>query len=264
MGPSEGEPTLYHWPLYLHAARLFLPLLFIALLFRAPNRTRNAWWVALALLLPLLLSWGIEKSGVTRFILPLHDSYTVFVYAMAFLWLLADKLGGLSRIRSLVYAAVILLLSGVIGLFGLSALRLDTTTIVYYLFAGVALATLTLAGVACRKRYTPKRFLLWHFIIAVPCCGILAILVGGLLVFLPRLIAGDIISERFIRFNLRFVVLPMGLGGLALFAAMAPFVALALWNQTYRSRFHAIFRLPGMDSMEEDERNDENRGGNNS
>jgi hypothetical protein len=37
------------------------------------------------------------------------------------------------------------------------------------------------------------------------------------------------------------------IGGSTLFLLLLPFVALALWSPAYRPRFHAIFRLPGMD-----------------
>ncbi|OQB39988.1 MAG: hypothetical protein BWY09_00900 [Candidatus Hydrogenedentes bacterium ADurb.Bin179] len=41
------------------------------------------------------------------------------------------------------------------------------------------------------------------------------------------------------------------IGGSVLFVFMLPFLALALWFPTYHARFHAIFRLPGMDYEEE-------------
>ena len=247
MGPSQGEPTFYYWPVYLHASRLLPLLILMLLLARRPNRNRNAWWILLALALPLLFNFGLQQTGVTQYIPYVHDSYAILIIAMMLLWLLADMLAVLTRKRALFNAVVIMVLAGVIGQFSFSSLNLNDTAMGYAAFAIAAFATILLPGIACRKRYSTKRFLLWYIIITIPIGAVVAAVVAALVTFLPPLFSGDNISMGFVRFHLTSTILPAALGSGALFLAVAPFVALALWVPVYRQRFHAIFRLAGMD-----------------
>jgi hypothetical protein len=257
MGPKQGEPTFYYWPVYAHASRLFPLLLLMFLLARRPNRNRGAWWILPALALPLLFNFGLERTGVTQYIPHVHDSYAILIIAMTLLWLMADKLTDLTRKRALMNAVILFVLAGIIGLFSFSSLSMDGTAMAYGAFAIAALATIILPGVMCRKHYSPKRFLLWYIIIALPIGAAFAALVAALVTFLPPLFTGDSISMGFVRFHLSSTILPAALGSGALSIAVAPFIALALWVPVYRRGFHAIFRLPGMDFGQDEAYNEE-------
>lgn len=255
MGPNESEAVVFHWPFYLHATQLVPFGILLLLLLRNPNRTRIAWWIVPATTLPLLFNWGLEKTEISRNVLFVHDGYVIFIFALAFLWLMSDALIHLTRKRAFLNVAGMLILAGLIGLFGVAWLSwqfylVDTvivTALVYAMFIILALATLILTGVVCRKRYTIKRFLLWYVLIGIPGCGVFAMVIASLIIFVPRLISGGL-TLHIVQFNFSNTILPVAFGGtIALFVAVLPFLILAIWVPLYRRRFHAIFRLPGMD-----------------
>ena len=117
MGPAEGKPTVYHWPVYLHVLRMVPFLLLLLLLARKSNRTRQTWWILPALILPLVFNWWLTKSGLTQQVSFLNESYLTFIVAMTILWLLSDSLVNISRLRTLVKVAAIFVLIGIFNLF---------------------------------------------------------------------------------------------------------------------------------------------------
>jgi hypothetical protein len=261
--PREGKPVAYHWPVYIHAARLIIPLILLALLLRKPNRRLSAWWALFpTLALPVAALWVAKKmveemgetmiEGVTGF---LGDSITLILFAMAFLWLTADRLGNQPRPKAFAGVMGMLALAGSIGLLGVSALGFDAMLIlkafVYAVFVAVFLAVMALTAFESRKRYTPLRFLIRFFIILV--VGISA--VGTLLSMLLMTLAGFFMGGGFDMDYLAEIVMGQMMGsafiGLVLFLLMLPFLALALWCPVYRQRFHAILRLPGMQPAED-------------
>ncbi len=228
-----------------------LPLILVLVLFREANRKRGAWWVLVpALVLPIVIVWGLERSGVTRYAAFVHDSITAFFFAMGFLWLWADKLTGMSRKRTLLNAVGLLFLAGIIGLPGVSALSFGSeflsSATLYAILAGAAIAAMALAGAACRKRYSLLRYLVWLFIVLVPGVGgVLTFLVGWALL-LPRVMAGRTVSGQYLYYHFQETMLIGLIGSVVLFIALLFFLTLARWNPVYRVRFYAVFRLPGM------------------
>ena len=232
MGSHDVPEIIFYWPPYLHIAGVVMPLVLVALLLRTTNRSRSAWGMALPVIMLLVGIWGLEKSNVIHFTYSndisiflnviSYDGIQGMLFAMAFLLLLSDKLIGLTRVAALVYAVLILACAGVFVLFDVHAQRLDTYIIpamlAYCTFASTTLAALTLAGIECRKRYTPLRFLIWFFIIFLIVAAIVQFVV-------PKLLLWEGI----------FLLL------------LLPFLVLLLWVPLYRRRFHAILRLPGMD-----------------
>ncbi len=252
MGPRESEPVIYQWPAYFHLSRLIPVAVLLALLLRAPNRTRSAWWILLpALALPFVASWALALSGLARYLALLDDVVLMFFFGLAFLWLLGDKLADLPRPTALVYAAWLLLLAGIIGLIGVSTfdphLFLIPTAIAYGFISALAVIALALAGLACRKWYSPRRFLISLFVV-------IALGAGGVAMFfsLMSLLPSLLIEGEMMGWYMLPAMMGMLMGGLlgatVLFLLLLPFVALAIWNPAYRPRFYAIFRLPGMDS----------------
>lgn len=254
MGSGEGEPAVYHWPIYYHFTWLMLPLLLAVLACRAPNRRAfTPWLLPLSmLLLPAAGFWLLEKLEILRSFGFLADSVTMYLFAMAFLWLLADKISHSERMASFGYAVLILLAAGVIGLVGISGLGfgliLIPTGIVYGLMVFVAMVAILSTGVACRKRYTPLRFLVWLFIVCVPYMGGLLVLILFLPLSFSQVFFGESLSLTAIPSHLASAAAPGLILGLVVFGLVFPFMALAVWAPAFRPRFHALFRLPGMQS----------------
>lgn len=255
---------VYYWPAYLYALRLVPFLLLLLLLVRKPNRTLSTYWMLPAVVLPLVFNWGLEKSGVTRYIPFVHDSYLVLVVALVCLWLLADLLINRGRVMKVILTLVILVLAASITQLSLTFFKSEDwvtywtsrIAIVSGLFIAAALATILLTVFACRKQYTPGRFRLWLEIITMPIGGSIAALIAAAIIYGEPLLVGRGLRMDYVQHKLLDTVLPAALGSGALFLAVAPFVALALWVPVYRRRFHAIFRLPGMDLESHDGYND--------
>ena len=243
-----------------------MPLLLLAALtLRAPNRTRGAWLALIPpLVLPPLLLWLLEQGGLAALFGFLSDSVAIFLFAVAMLWLLADKLGGPSRMTAAGYALLVVLAASVIGMFGVSSLSLGfiliPTGIVYGIMTAVFFAAMVFAAAACRKRYTSTRYLVWLFCILVFAIGCVLAFFSGLMTVISLLLMEGGLDVSYLFYS--FVIsLATGLAvGLAVFLLVLPFIALALWSPTFRPRFHAVFRLPGMCFEQEDAHNDESNG----
>jgi hypothetical protein len=126
----------------------------------------------------------------------------------------------------------------------------------------VVLAALFLSGLACRKRYTPGRFLIRLFAITVLGFGGIWILLHAIFRIMPLLLSDEISFNR-IRWVIQDEMVPVLIAFPVLFVILLPFMALALRTPVYRTRFHAIFRLPGMAFQEEAMYSDPTTGGDN-
>jgi hypothetical protein len=251
LGPREGDPTIHYWPFYVRGAWLILPLVLLALLCRRQNRTRDAWCVLLpASLLVLLSNWHLTIVDFDHSLGFLNDSVILFFFAVAFLWLLSYRLVYLPRLKTLAYAVWLLVLAGIIALPAISYmdvnLGLVSSALAFAALAAPTLLAMILAGRACRKRFSSLRYIIWFFIALVPGIGGVLMSLISLAMLVPRVVTGRGISLRSVYYRLEeYVGIGLG-GGSILFAFMLPFLALALWFPTYRARFYAIFRLPGM------------------
>jgi len=251
LGPREGGSTTYYWPFYIRGAWLILPLVLLALLCRRPNRTLDAWCVLLpASLLALLNNWHFKIIDFDHSLGFLNDSVLLFLFAVAFLWLLSYRLVYLPRLKTVAYAVWFLILACAIALPAISYmdvnLGLVSSALAFGALAAAMLLAMILAGRACRNRFTSLRYIIWFFIALVPGIGGVLMSLVALLMLAPRLVSGRGISLRIVYYRLEeYVGIGIG-GGSVLFLFMLPFLALALWFPTYRARFYAIFRLPGM------------------
>lgn len=263
-GPREGEPAAYYWPVYIHMVRLIIPLALVALLFRRPNRMRGAWWVLPLALIPLVTGLWIADAGdaigLFDFVGLLIETVTLPFFALAFLWLMADNLGNLPRLRTLTLAVGTLVLAGIIGLFGISAFGFDAMltvkAFIYAVFVVVFLVAMSLAAFVSRKRYTPLRFLLWVFLILVVGTAVTGTALSMLLMLMAGILMGGGFSLLYLAPMLVGQMTVSALAGLVLFLFVLPFLVLALWCPFYRKRFYAILRLPGMQQEEDSVYND--------
>lgn len=263
-GPREGEPVAYYWPVYIHMVRLIIPLALVALLFRRPNRARGAWWVLPLALIPLVTGLWIADAGdaigLFDFVGVLIETVTLPFFALAFLWLMADKLGNLPRLRTLTLAVGTLVLAGIIGLLGVSAFGFDAIlnvkAFIYAVFVVVFLVAMSLAAFVSRKRYTPLRFLLWFFLILVVGTAVTGTALSMLLMLMAGFLMGGGFSLLYLAPMLMSQMTMSALAGLVLFLFVLPFLVLAFWCPFYRRRFYAILRLPGMQTKEDSVYND--------
>ncbi len=256
LGPREGDPTIYYWPFYIRGAWLILPLVLLALLCRRQNRTRDAWCVLLpASLLAWLSNWHFKIIDFDHRLGFLNDSVILFLFAIAFLWLLSYRVVYLPRLKTVAYAVWFLILAGAIALPAISYMDVNsglvTSVLVFGALATAMLLAMILAGRACRKRFTSLRYIIWFFIALVPGIGGVLMSLISLPMQVLRLVAGPQLWLRYLYGNIEEYVMVGLIGGSVLFVFMLPFLALALWFPTYHARFHAIFRLPGMDYEEE-------------
>ncbi len=263
MGPEEGPPVAYCWPFYLHMVRLILALAVVVLLLRRPNRVLGAWWVMLPVVLFLLPGYfDFTQINLIQYFSFLLDSVAVFVFAMACLWLLADTLEGRARMTALALALLVLLLAGCVGMVGVSALSLGLVLIpvgiVYGLLACAALGAMALAGVACARRYSPMRYLVWFFMILAVGVLCVMLLPTGVSLVVRAMIAGEALGLGDLPTLLAQYVLSAFIVALVIFMLALPYLALAIWSPVYRPRFYAVFRLPGMDSGDDKEYTGEN------
>ena len=169
LGAKDGPPVMYSWtPSSLMP--LFLPwLAVLSLLMLKPNRSAQAWWVWLALGIVCGLGLTIPGwlGGVSS---ELGDILSQLFIALAFgwcaLWLLAPSLS--ARNRFLTAVGMFLILAG-FSLFTYLAREdwgedwgLRATFFLPLALMGFALVlALSLAGFACRHRFTVLRFLLY-------------------------------------------------------------------------------------------------------
>ncbi|OQB35605.1 MAG: hypothetical protein BWY09_02239 [Candidatus Hydrogenedentes bacterium ADurb.Bin179] len=190
----------------------------------------------------------------------LIETVTLPFFALAFLWLMADNLGNLPRLRTLTLAVGTLVLAGIIGLFGISAFGFDAMltvkAFIYAVFVVVFLVAMSLAAFVSRKRYTPLRFLLWFFLILVVGTAVTGTALSMLLMLMAGILMGGGFSLLYLAPMLVSQMTMSALAGLVLFLFVLPFLVLALWCPFYRKRFYAILRLPGMQQEEDSVYND--------
>lgn len=109
-GPTDGKPVLYHFsPLY-HVQGLIpwllLPLAFVAL---KENRTLQAAWILAPIALLAGFYWAFMAivKATSGSMMQMNQLFTIMVLGFSLIWLLADRIGGRSRIATLLLAAFI-------------------------------------------------------------------------------------------------------------------------------------------------------------
>ena len=164
--------------------------------------------------------------------------------ALGALWLLAHKLSGRSRAAAFFQALGIMLLAGVAAAAcgGMGVLAFGAVGL-HLLFSALLLVAMSLAGTACRRRYTARRFSVWVVVSCVAVCLAAALPVAALIV----------ISAMGADAGMVLMILPGFLGsalmlGLLLACLLLCFLVLAYRNGFYRQRLHRVLRLPGMDA----------------
>ena len=198
-----------------------------------------------ALVTMVLASAGMNDGG------GMGQALALVALGLATVWLLADTFAGMERVLAFFAAGGVMALIGVIGapcVMGLSQ-GLILCALLYFIFVGAVMLGLLFAGVFCRKRYSPSRFLGWFslFVVGVPFIVIFGF--GCFVALLMMLQSGAAEAIGAVG-----AVAGMGLVvGTCLWVATVPFIGLALRVPFYRDRFHGVYALTGM-------REDENGG----
>ena len=183
---------------------------------------------------------GFRSTGDIEMFNMVVDSLVV---GIAFLWLVAHKLG---RCNSLGAFFLALLLMAAICLVGIlsylgTGFSLDAVwgLIVLAIQALAILISFVLAGWCCRKRYGPVRFMLWLAVWIVAAC-IVSMLVAYSIMFFIQQVSIPILT-------LLFMTLIVGsVFAACLYVIVLPFMILAFRSPLFRERFYACLRLKSL------------------
>ncbi len=252
LGPMEGSSVSYRWNVLWNLAVLIPWIVFMLLLVRPANLNRRAWMILVPLLVlevPLgLFAWLLGFTSASQAFAGI-DFASVFVLGLASLWLISDRLGGLTATNAFLAAAGFMLGMAIVG--GLSATgfafdgSLAFIMIPYLVASGATLVGMLLAGTCCRKRYTLGRFAVWFFL-TVPAT--VAGLLVGFALFSMMLTYLEMGRSTFVFLLLLPVIVAGCFLGALLAVILLPFMLLTFYNREYLNRFHAIFKLPGMET----------------
>ncbi len=169
LGAREGPPVAYSWMAQSLMPQLLPWLLALGLLALKRNRTPRAWWiwlplgcsVALVSFVPMLFDF-LPSDPLNLF----SETAGALVFGVAGVWLVSPYLAG--KHRALTFLGMLFTLV-VISLVAF-AIRLDWgdqwpqnfAYLVFLVVVGAVLAVaLSLAGLACRRRYRPLWLTVW-------------------------------------------------------------------------------------------------------
>lgn len=241
LGPSESEPVVIPWAWYYHLPQFAGWTAVLALLLlRKPNRVAQAW----AILIPFFLLSEIAVPWLCR--LPnvrdnnLYDlPMQWFVVAWATLLLAADWLARRRPLVRLVLTFAWVMLVAVaaqmgstgywqVGVFFVQCYAMPVATLV--------LAFL-LARFCCRRRYRPRRFMVWLLVWLLAWTS-----AGCCLLFAYILFTVGRLGSDFARLGSQIAVVSGGTAAIV-YLLILPFMILVFRNALYRERFQNLLRL---------------------
>ena len=117
-------------------------------------------------------------------------------------------------------------------------------TIMFSVLILAILLGIVLAGVCCRKRYGPWRFMLWLglWTVIMGVFVLLGYLVVVMIAFRP---GGELDMGFFVRMLPQVLIMGLAVGALS-YGLAIPYMVLALRSSLYRERFYRCLRLRGM------------------
>lgn len=249
VGPQEGEPVAFHWPLYLNLIVVLPWLLVVSLLFRPANLNRHAWLVlapVIVLQVPLgLLGWALSNA-IGGEVAVFFDMLLLFPLGLAAVFLLADMLGAWGRLGAFLGAACILAVVGVVGAAGFGTLNLDAaalTILIGYLTMSVAvLAGFLFAGVLCRKQFRAGMCALWMLLFGPGTLAALIVCLVVAVVIVQVVMMGAMGTDALFMFSALVGGVVGAVFAAFVFAAMlTPFVVLFLGSPLYRERLATVY-----------------------
>ena len=243
LGIKQGTATIYPWKWYysMPALGLWIVLALAILLVRDNREARVLLILVPIIFVRLLWSLFIPILGIPSSVQVVFGVFIdATVIGLAVLWLLAYKLGNRNRVVSFLLALIVLLAVSAIAVVSYQAWSLGVTLrvmAVQVLQLVIMLLGFVLASWCCRKRYGPKRFMLWLALWTI-VISLVWMFIFFLILVRPSV---DELSKQ----------IPEVLGGSSIFAIIIfilnlPFMILAFVCRFYRERFYAYFHLKSM------------------
>jgi len=246
LGPTRGEPFVYHRRLRQNLPRLLPWALLVTLLFLPRNRGLHP---KMALVVAMLVYWifgEASRSSLCGDFNPfryIHFQCILLYQAVGVglcgLWLLSPFLSRLRRRWIIPPAAILLTAVASLAFWeeagGEAYPGITAGLIAVFLASLTIVVALALGGVSCRNNYAPWRFTLWT--------AIWLLVVTVLACLTITAFFGDFRSFHEAVITLSLACGDMTIGSLA---ASLPYLALTFHNRVFRQRFYTIFRLPGM------------------
>jgi len=236
LGAKEGPPASYSWtmPSLMPLALPWLALL--AWLMLPPNRTGRAWWIWLPLAgvvgLTSTLRALLENLPGMGFDM-VADAAGALAFGPAALWLLASYLKG--RHRLLTFLAM-LVIQGVMSLvaWGVVDEGLGPEFFLPVMGCWIAASSvaLSLAGWVCRRRFRPRRLLLWFLIWLVS---------SWMAAITPMFLNASAAGASGL-WGMFATVVATATG--FVFVTWLPFLVLSFANPFFRERLGGLLRLP--------------------
>jgi hypothetical protein len=217
----------------------------LGLLLLKPNRRASAWWIWV----PLGCVAGVASTPQSVLALLPSSQFEIFLelisalgFGLAALWLLSSYLGW--KHRMLTFLGILVAMEGFSVLafvvrqswegVGPDTLAVGISLMVCVMVISIALS---LAGLACRRRYGWLRLSLW---------SLAAVVVVWLLIYGPFFIIGMIASGGRVPLLTLFGIAGVVAG--VTFGVLLPFLVLAFANRFYRERLKALLHLGGTGS----------------
>ena len=242
---------VYDWKFYYNLPAMGLwVVLVLAIVLVKDNRNIRA----LAVLIPLAvvyLGWmvlglllGMDSSAKSLF----DQVAASLAIGLAVLWLLGHKIGKRNRFISFLLAFIIMAVVAAVGMLSYGGLNISQEAIVGAILFGVLmlamLVGIVMAGVCCRKRYGPWRFMLWLGLWTV-AGGLVLVLVYFVVIMLIFRIGGGLDMEMLIRMLPQMLIAGVVVGAIS-YGLVIPYMVLAFRSKLYRERFYGCLRLRGM------------------
>ena len=244
-GPTNGKPVTYHFsPLY-HVQGiipwLLLPLALVAL---KENRTRQAAWI----LVPIVLLAAVY-SAVMKLLpmdsggaVQLNVMFTSIVLGFSMIWLFAERIQNRNRLVTFLLATLIYF--GFLGVNLLSA-GFGESIIAIVFLAAISISAIIFAF-AIATLTSPKRFSTIRFVIMIGAAlfaSLLVIFSAITFIFYPpaNVPAGARLTE---------VLTASFFGSLIYYTGLLPFLVMLYANPFWRKRFEAVLGIQTKVSIE--------------
>ncbi len=241
LGDEESKPAFVQWQWAYYLPSLLIWLI-VGLLLVVPkaNRNRQAWLILIPPVLVITL-WPMPFRLMpmpAEFALSFGLVFVSLAKAWTVVWLIGHWLARLHPLFSFLLTLAVMPAVGALCFLGeYGAIATDELlrwSIAFGILPFVLLAAMALSRFHCRKRYGPRRFMVWLLLwTVVP----LVVLIGG--TSLPSLDAELIVL---LWVFLRGMIMALFLAGM-LYLVNLPFMILAFKSPFYRERFLAAFRL---------------------
>ncbi len=260
-GTGKCPPLFFYWRWYYSVPSLILWLLIGFLLVASKeNRHWQAWLVLIPLVLLVALRLASWQAIVMLPDMPsfaaelLFFPFTSLAMAWIVVWLIGHWLPRFHGAAAFLLASAVMLAAGgasYVSHFGTAyrtilhdrdAPSMVVLYVIYAICVVVLLLAMTLSAYCCRKKYRPRRFMLWLLVWTILAST------AGACVFAPILTTGFLalapadVSKVLTAMPVASLITGSIVGGI-LYLINLPVMFLAFYCPCYSDRFHNTFRL---------------------